>query len=216
MERRLETELIAKGAEANLYLTEWYGQKVVLKRRVKKSYRLDVLDQKTRRFRTIHEAQLIHDAKVMGIPTPTIFTVDLADFTIVMEYISGSRLKETIDYMSKDSRSTICRIVGRQVGILHSGNIIHGDLTTSNMILRGNKVYFIDFGLSMYSSSTEDRGVDLHLMRRAFNSTHHRYVDEYFNSVVAGYRDKVEDDESNDVIRKVREIEKRGRYFAER
>ena len=45
------------------------------------------------------------------------------------------------------------------------------------MIIKENKIYFIDFGLSFFSSRIEDRAVDLHLVKEALQSTHHEYYE---------------------------------------
>jgi TP53 regulating kinase-like protein len=216
MERKWNMRLIKKGAEANLYLSELNGKAILVKRRVKKRYRLKELDKRIRLYRTIHEAQLIHDAKKAGVPTPIIYTVDVYAFTIIMEFIVGERLKELFYKASREDRGKYSRLIGVQVASLHTQNIIHGDLTTSNMIKTyDGKLYFIDFGLGFYSTSIEDKGVDLHLLKRALNSTHHRIADECFREALEGYR-SILGDETDGTTRKIREIERRGRYFAER
>ena len=210
-------DLIRKGAEANLYLGEWYGRKVIVKKRVEKAYRVEPLDKKIRAYRTVHEAQIIHEARKSGVPTPTICLIDISDFTIVMEYIEGIRLRDSLNNFSSEERLRACRSVGNLIGRLHERSIIHGDLTTSNMIRTSDeKIFFIDFGLSLYSIEVEDRGVDLHLVKRALNSTHYKYVDQCFGAVIEGYRAEVGDEKTESVLKKVREIEKRGRYFPER
>lgn len=209
--------LLRKGAEANLYLEDWHGYKVVKKRRVCKTYRLKVLDVKLRSYRTIHEAQIVHEAKRSGVPTPTIYLVDPKEYTIIMEYVPGKRLKEALEEASSDSRDRLCQISGSQIAMLHQQNIIHGDLTTSNMILTDeDKIFFIDFGLSYYSIELEDFGVDLHLMKRALNSTHYLHADRCFEHVVQGYSRVAGGKRTKDVVQKIREIERRGRYFAGR
>ena len=209
--------LIRKGAEANLYSGEWYGRKVIVKKRVEKKYRVEPLDKKIRAYRTVHEGQIMHEARKAGVPTPTIYLIDLSDFTIVMEYIEGIRLRDSLNDFSSEKRARACRNVGNLIGRLHERSIIHGDLTTSNMIQTSDeKVFFIDFGLSLYSTEVEDRGVDLHLVRRALNSTHYKYVDLCFSAVIEGYESEVGEKKTERVLTKVREIEKRGRYFAER
>jgi TP53 regulating kinase-like protein len=210
-------DLIRKGAEANLYLGEWYGKKVIVKKRVEKAYRVEPLDKKIRAYRTVHEAQIMHEARKSGVPTPTIYLIDISDFTIVMEYIEGIRLRDSLNNFSSEERLRACRNVGNLIGRLHERSIIHGDLTTSNMIQTSDeKIFFIDFGLSLYSIEVEDRGVDLHLVKRALNSTHYKYVDQCFSAVIEAYRAKVGDKKTDSVLKKVREIEKRGRYFPER
>jgi TP53 regulating kinase-like protein len=103
------------------------------------------------------------------------------------------------------------------IGRLHKHGIIHGDLTTSNMILTPyGKVVFVDFGLSERSKEVESKGVDLHLMKRALQSTHYKFAKECFEAVMKGYGKVVGDEEVEKVSEKIREIEKRGRYISDR
>lgn len=209
--------LIKKGAEADLYLEEWHGRMAIMKRRLAKAYRLPQLDSKIRTQRTLHEPLLIHRAKEAGVPTPTVYMVDLSDSNIIMEYIEGKQVKQVLDIMPKKEKLRVCSNIGALIGRLHKSGIIHGDLTTSNMILTcSGKIYFIDFGLGEYSDESEVRGVDLHLMKRAFQSTHHRNAEECFEAVLKGYTEQTGKDSATKVIEKIREIEKRGRYVAER
>jgi len=209
--------LIKKGAEASLFLEDWHGQKVILKRRLPKEYRLEKLDDEIRFQRTAHEPQIIHKAKEAGVSTPTIFMVNMADATIIMEFVEGEQVKQILNNFAEERRLQLCRHIGNLIGRLHSQGIIHGDLTTSNMILtpRG-RVVFVDFGLSEISRELEVRGVDLHLMKRAFQSTHYKYAKECFEAAMEGYAEVVGDSVAKDVLDKVREIEKRGRYVSER
>lgn len=55
---------------------------------------------------------------------------------------------------------------------IDNSGVIHGDLTTSNMIYKDDQIYLIDFGLSYVKTSIEDRAVDLYVLERAFISTH--------------------------------------------
>ena len=209
--------LIKKGAEASLYLEEWHNRKVVMKRRLPKRYRIPELDNMIRSQRTIHEPHIIHKAKEAGVPTPTIFMVDVADANIVMEFVEGKQVKEVLDAVSKDERLSLCMLIGKMIGRLHKNGIIHGDLTTSNMILTPyGKVVFVDFGLSERSIELEPKGVDLHLMKRTLNSTHYKHAKECFKAVMSGYADAVGAEEAKKVTAKIREIEKRGRYVADR
>jgi len=75
--------LIKKGAEASLYLENWHNRKVIMKRRLPKKYRIPELDVMIRSQRTMHEPNLIHKAKEAGVPTPTIFMVDVAEANIL-------------------------------------------------------------------------------------------------------------------------------------
>jgi len=209
--------LIKKGAEANLYLEEWYGRRVIMKRRPPKAYRLSELDTAIRTQRTLHEPQLMHRAKEAGVPTPTILMVDVIDTNIIMEYVNGKQVKQILNDLSPSERLRLCRHIGVLIGRLHNSGIIHGDLTTSNMILTSaDKVFFVDFGLGEFSKELEIQGVDLHLMKRALQSTHYRYAKECFEAVSEGYAEVVGKENAKNVLEKVQEIEKRGRYIAER
>jgi TP53 regulating kinase-like protein len=209
--------LIKKGAEASLYLEEWHGRKVIMKRRLPKKYRIPELDLMIRSQRTIHEPHIIHNAKEAGVPTPTIFLVDLADANIIMEFVEGKQVKEVLDNVSKEERLSLCSLIGKLIGRLHKNGIIHGDLTTSNMILTPyGKVVFVDFGLSERSVELEPKGVDLHLMKRTLHSTHYKHAKESYKAVMEGYAESVGTEEAKKVTAKIREIEKRGRYVADR
>jgi len=217
MSGHLESRLIRMGAEANLYLAKWFGREVIVKERIQKSYRLGSLDYQIRHYRTVHEAQMIHEAKKAGVPTPVVYLIDEQKCRIFMEFLQGPRLKEALATMSTRERSSICHLVGGLIGRLHKNQLIHGDLTTSNMILTEERnVSFIDFGLSFHSSQTEDRGVDVHLVRRALNSTHFAYAEPCFKSVINGYRSQLGFKFTEIVLKRATEIERRGRYFAER
>jgi TP53 regulating kinase-like protein len=209
--------LIKKGAEASLYLAEWHGRRVVMKKRLPKEYRPSKLDEQIRIYRTVHEPQLMHEAKEAGVPTPTIFLVDVADATIIMEFIEGKQVKKVLSETSKSTRQSLCLRIGESVGRLHERGIIHGDLTTSNMILDPErKIFFVDFGLGEKTVELEARGVDLHLMKRALQSTHFRFAEECFEAVIRGYSRVLGVENAKSVLDNIREIERRGRYVVER
>merc|ERR1711860_458201 len=67
----------------------------------------------------------------------------------------------------------LARKIGRILGRLHSNNLIHGDLTTSNMLIENDgEITLIDFGLGYAEGSVEDKGVDIYVLERALVSTH--------------------------------------------
>jgi len=209
--------LIKKGAEASLYLADWHGKKVIMKKRLPKKYRLSELDEQIRTYRTIHEPQLMHEAKKAGVPTPTIFLVDVKYATSIMEFIKGKQIKQLLGNVSKNERQHLCIKIGKLIGELHKHGIIHGDLTTSNMIQNSEgKIFFVDFGLGEKTEELEIRGVDLHLMKRALQSIHFRFAEECFRAVMEGYSKVLDAETVKNVLDKIREIERRGRYIAER
>ncbi len=209
--------LLKKGAEASLFVADWHGRQVVFKKRFPKRYRPKKLDLTIRAFRTVHEPQLISEAKKAGVPTPTIFQVDVENSTIVMQFLEGKQVKQLLGEFTSHQRKAICVKLGKLVGRLHRNGIIHGDLTTSNMILDAEgKIFFVDFGLGEKNTELEARGVDLHLLKRALQSTHYQFAEESFQAVLKGYAVGVGDAEAKNVLAKVKEIERRGRYVDER
>jgi len=217
MGKLTESSVMKKGAEASLYLTEWHGQRVVVKCRVPKEYRPSALDQQIRTYRTVHEPQLMHEAKAAGVPTPLIWMVNVPEASIVMEFIEGPQIKQILNHVAKERRHEICVDVGELIGKLHSHGLVHGDLTTSNMILNPHgRIFFVDFGLGEKNSELEAQGVDLHLMKRALQSTHFLFWEDCFKWILSGYRCVVGGEATEKVYEKIREIERRGRYVEER
>ena len=187
----------ARGAEA--VVTESRGD--VIKRRLSKKYRNPSLDARLIAERTRAEARLISQARRYGVPTPLIR--DVTADSIVMERIDGPMLK--LD-LTRDHVHDAGRIVGR----LHTAGIIHGDLTTSNFIVRDGRCVLIDFGLSYISSEIESRGVDLHVFFQTLESTAPDHAD-LRKAFCEGYAETFE--ESKDVFERVEEIRLRGRYL---
>ena len=209
--------LLKKGAEASLFLADWHGRKVVIKERLPKRYRPAELDSKIRGYRTAHEPQLMHEAKKAGVPTPTIFLVDMKDASITMEFVEGKQVKQVLADVSRKERQELCVKIGGLIGKLHRHGVIHGDMTTSNMILNAEgKIFLVDFGLGEKNKELEARGVDLHLMKRALQSTHYRFAEECFKHVLKGYSAVLGGEEAEKVFGKIHEIERRGRYVDER
>jgi TP53 regulating kinase and related kinases len=211
------TKLLKKGAEASLFLAQWHGRKAIIKVRVPKRYRPEALDNKIRSYRTIHEPQLIHEAKAAGVATPLIYMVNVPDATIIMEYIEGQQVKQLLNAAGKHERHVLCMRIGESVAFLHKYGLIHGDLTTSNMILgEDGRIFFVDFGLGEKNIELEAQGVDLHLLKRALQSTHFDHWEECFQNVLSGYSSILGLEVAEKVYEKIREIEKRGRYVEER
>ncbi|MCX6817644.1 MAG: KEOPS complex kinase/ATPase Bud32 [Candidatus Aenigmarchaeota archaeon] len=199
-------KIIQRGAEAILYLRD--GE--LVKERVAKGYRIPQIDVKIRKQRTRAEAKLMERARASNVSVPRVRTED--DFRLVMEYVKGTKLKDALNSMDAEARRKTCEEVGALVAGLHIAGIIHGDLTTSNMILSGSdgRVYLIDFGLGKFSLSAEDRAVDLFLLYEALKSTHFAVLDECWESVLAAYADCFT--ASKDVLARMETIKKRRRY----
>ena len=204
-------KLFRKGAEACLYRGEWFGRQAVIKVRHPRKYRHPSLDYKLRVTRTAREAQIISGAKKAEVRAPLLFEIDFPQTTLIMQYIEGMLLRDIISDMPQETLVSLFSNVGTAIGRLHNIGIVHGDLTTSNMIYTPNRqIYFIDFGLASFSSETENRGVDLLLAKRTLSSTHPIVFDICFEALITSYRETVPS--GREVIAKIAEIERRGRY----
>jgi len=204
-----------RGAEADLSLTTIGPWKVVVKCRVRKDYRNPILDERIRHDRTISEASVIHEAKTAGARVPSIVGVDIENNAIVMTHLAGTVARECLDDMGKSEAQKLLRSIGEQIGLLHTTGIVHGDLTTSNVIVSPSGAPFIvDFGMSRRSVEPEDRGVDLHLLQRSIIASHRQNPSSMMNSMIRGYEETTGKKIASSTWRKAREIARRGRYFA--
>ena len=200
--------LLKRGAEAELRRTTYLGREAVEKSRVPKGYRLPALDEELRRARIRTEARLMGDARRAGVPVPILYDIDLLENRLVMEFVDGPTAKAVLDKGGKPAME-VCRRIGETIARLHAADIVHGDLTTSNMILQGGRLVMIDFSLGERTRSVESRGVDLRLLKEALTSAHARGP-EYFEAVARAYRRRYP--KAAEVLAKVTEIEERGRY----
>ena len=194
----LPDDLIAKGAESNIIKSSYMGKDAVLKMRIPKNYRISEIDNKIRKSRCKLEAKLLSDAKRVGVRTPILYDVNLSEKSILMEAIDGVMLKEVID---KD----LSYRVGCEIAKLHSADIIHGDITSSNIMLLNDDLVFLDFGLGRYSDLDEDKAVDLLVLKKSLQSIDYEKAVSYFDEVLEGYDD-------SKIVEKINDIEHRGRY----
>ena len=195
---KLDDNLIAKGAESNIVKSSYLGEKAVLKDRVSKNYRISQIDDKIRKARTKEEAKLLSDAKRAGVRTPVLYDIDLENKAILMEEIDGVMVKDVIN-------EELSFAMGEEISKLHSAGIIHGDITSSNIMLQDDRLVFIDFGLGRYSDLDEDKAVDLLVLKKSLQSIDYNLALKYFDAVLKGYaNDRVAD--------KISDIESRGRY----
>lgn len=210
----MKPKILQQGAEALILL----DKERVIKRRIKKSYRISELDETIRKLRTRSEARLLIKASKL-INIPEVIKVDEKNKEIVLEFINGKKLSDNLDKLNLSEQKSVCRTMGENIAQLHEADLIHGDLTTSNMILKKNKggvdkgklgsLYFIDFGLGFHSSKMEDKAVDLHLLKQALEARHFKNWEILFDEVLKGYSKY---NESKKVLERFRAVERRGRY----
>ncbi|KAJ2226507.1 TP53 regulating kinase [Coemansia sp. RSA 485] len=206
-----EQILLRQGAEARVYKTELSGQPVVAKQRFSKTYRHPDLDRKLTRGRMNQEARSLKRCLENNIHVPQVVRVDKESSTLYIQYIEGPTLKEWIQNNQNESKEKeFMQMVGRILYRMHANNIIHGDLTTSNILVDvEDKLVLIDFGLSQISQMAEDKAVDLYVLERAFISTHPN-SELLFASVLEAY--EAENPEvASAVLKRLEDVRQRGR-----
>ena len=196
--------LLKQGAEAKIF----FENNNIIKERISKSYRIKDIDLKLRLYRTRSEAKILNKCSAI-INVPKIIDVDEKNMKIKMEFIDGKLLRDLINNLNEKERKEIFFEIGNEISKLHDNDIIHQDLTTSNMVFLDNKIYFIDFGLSFISDRIEDKAVDLHLLKQVLNAKHYLYAEECFNCVLEGYK---KSNNYSKVIERFDKVERRGRY----
>lgn len=207
----MKETIIQQGAEA-IILKE--GEEII-KRRIKKSYRIQELDDKIRKQRTRTESKLLEKASKI-IPIPKIKKIDEKAMEIRMDFINGKKLSEELNFFPLTKQKKICVEIGKSIAKIHDNDIIHGDLTTSNIILKEkindesiSSIYFIDFGLGFNSQRIEDKSVDLHLIKQALEAKHFQNWETLFESIKEGYQNSKYYKET---LKQLEKVEKRGRY----
>ncbi|XP_070704553.1 EKC/KEOPS complex subunit TP53RK [Pempheris klunzingeri] len=213
-----KAELIKQGAEARVYRAEFLGKPTIVKERFTKRYRHPTLDEKLTHRRTVQEVRSILRCRRAGISAPVVYFVDYTSHCIFLEEIVGSSTVR--DHIASVQQSDSCKEpeleqlaerVGQILAKMHDDDVIHGDLTTSNMLLRRggeSDLVLIDFGLSYISALPEDKGVDLYVLEKAFLSTHPN-TEALFEKLLKSYT--ASSKRSPAVIKKLDEIRLRGR-----
>ena len=235
--------VITQGAEAVIFSTETHPyidrpylknrEKYIVKYRPSKPYRHPKIDASITKSRTSGEVKLMNRLRKLGIRAPALILADYIHGIIWMEYV-GEKLpdgeissfknylwyleREELDCVSKEVMNT-CIKVGWMMGQLHFNDLVHGDFTTSNIILQEGEPVVIDFGLSSQSGLVEDKAVDIYLLERAVNSTHSVYADQYNKWLLQGYKSFFTEAMSNkngqqkwrEIMKRLDEVRLRGR-----
>ncbi|MCJ7817796.1 MAG: Kae1-associated serine/threonine protein kinase [Candidatus Thorarchaeota archaeon] len=205
-------ELIARGAESVILKVERWNQYFVLKWRQSKPYLFTDIDAQLRKTRTSRECKMLSVARSLGVRTPAVYAVNLDSYTILMDYIDGTQFKQLVNTLTENQLKEFCLKFGQLIALLHKGDVVHGDPTTSNLIIDSkSQLWLVDFGLSEMNATVEMKGVDLHLIHRALETTHWDLQENMLQSTIKGYTDTLGDD-AKDILSRMEEIRERGRY----
>lgn len=201
--------VVCRGAEAHIIKCG----SVVVKARIHKSYRIPEIDRALVKQRTKHELKIL--AKLKDTPfVPALLeaTAEVCgaaaalgyslEDSIVMEYVGGSTLLAEVE--RKKDLGDLLQSLGVLVSSLHARDVVHGDLTLTNVIVsRDGSLRVVDFGLSFISTKDEDKAVDLYLLERAMAVA----GELRFGSVLEGYLRAG----SRNVVCRLDKVRKRGR-----
>ena len=197
-------KILSVGAEAVVYSEA--GR--IAKQRQPKKYRIKELDDRLRLHRMRREMKVMEALQQLGVPVPKIIDADEKIATITMQLIDGKKVR---DILNGSNYGTIAADIGKSIGTMHSNNIVHGDLTTSNMISdMGGKIHFIDFGFGLFSDKDEDKAVDLHLFRQALDSSHHKIAAAAFEVAIKSYKEANKSG-WKEVLKRLEKVDARGR-----
>lgn len=225
--------LITQGAEGRLYKTTYLLPSIpcALKYRPPKPWRHPILDQRLTRHRILSEARILSKCRRDGLRVPDVYALDEAAGWLMLEWVQGTPVRININQRLGDRTEGIeddeelkdlMRRIGAAVGKMHSIGIIHGDLTTSNMMLNPpagqtetdnvsgleGEIVIIDLGLASGGVHDEDRAVDLYVLERAFGSTHPR-AECIFGEVLDAYKQSFK--QAGVALKKLEEVRMRGR-----
>ncbi|KAG9233895.1 kinase-like protein [Amylocarpus encephaloides] len=238
-------ELITQGAEALLYRTTYLLPSMLcaLKYRPSKPYRHPILDARLTKHRILSEARVLVKCRREGVAVPAVYALDEREGWLMIEWVEGEVVRIKLNEWLKRRKEVDAQAerplledpalkdflgrVGTAVGKMHGIGIVHGDLTSSNLMLRlkeeavnpadeeesrnavlKGEVVLIDFGLASQSTADEDRAVDLYVLERAFGSTHPS-AEEAFAEVLAAYGKSFKG--ANIVLKKLEDVRMRGR-----
>ncbi|GLT74345.1 hypothetical protein SLA2020_461490 [Shorea laevis] len=207
--------LLKQGAEARVFESTFVGRRSIVKERFSKKYRHPSLDSKLTLKRLNAEARCMTKARRLGVSTPVLYAVDPVLHTLTFEYVEGPSVKDIflefgIHGVVQERLDDIATQIGDAIGKLHDGGLVHGDLTTSNMLIRNvsNQLVLIDFGLSFTSTLPEDKAVDLYVLERALVSMHSS-CGNVMDRILAAY--KKTSKQWSSTFNKLAQVRQRGR-----
>lgn len=220
-------ELISQGAEAKLWKIpagSLFDVPCIAKERFSKAYRHPTLDEKLTKQRCRAEAKILTKCAEKGVSVPTVLRTDAP--VLYLEYIDAPTVREylendlliALDDSATTSRSSqheklvqLATKFGQMVAELHNLGVVHGDLTTSNAMIRMPEfaLIVIDFGLAKNSFSMEERAVDLYVLERALSSTHPKLPDDFWVNLLNSY--KAVADKADATLSRLEEVQIRGR-----
>ena len=209
-------QCISQGAEARLWLIPNYlnNKNCIAKERFSKSYRHPTLDARLVKQRCKAEAKCITKCRRAGVPCPAIWGVHPP--VLFLEYVGDTTVRSHLERAAEHGNCSdvdyeaLATKMGSILAKIHNVGVVHGDLTTSNMMLRNGDLLLIDFGLARVSFNPEELAVDLYVLERALLSTHPELEEkEFLAQVLEKYKSDCK--KSDAVLHRLNQVRLRGR-----
>lgn len=194
-------KIMARGSEAVLY----ESGDTVIKDREKKRYRIEELDNSLRKSRTRSEFNILKRCSAEGLSVPKPIKVSEEGYKLYMERLDGKMLKNDFSLKSLEE-------VAVMAAKMHKKDIIHGDLTTSNVMIVKGRPYLIDFGLGFMSKKDEDKATDIFLVKEALKAKHTSVYAEAYEAFYKTYKREY-GKEFKGIESHLKDIERRRRYY---
>ena len=229
-EPQKDWRIISQGAEARIWKipanSSVSPHPSIAKERFSKSYRHPALDERLTKQRCRAEGRILTKClEKGGLDVPKVLRIEAA--VLYLEFIRGKTLRDTLEELMDQSDEETANDFATKMGVVvakvHNLGVVHGDLTTSNMMLRdpveeakesdseGDKnITLIDFGLAKNTDSAEERAVDLYVLERALLSTHPRLPQDFWNRVMKGYEDACTS-KTSATLNRLEQVRQRGR-----
>jgi TP53 regulating kinase-like protein len=233
-------ELLSQGAEARIWKIPNYDDKgttAIAKERFAKKYRHPVLDERLTKLRCRMEARMLEKCKKSGIDTAQVLRVESGTYpnpaVLYLEYIEGKTVRDYLedeilpelakdvsdDSMYPNILHNVAVAIGSTIAQFHNAGMIHGDLTTSNLMLRNDvlsdmetvSITLLDFGLAKNSPSSEERAVDLYVLERALESTHPTLPESFWSDLEKAYSNRINHSKQQDTLSRLEQVRQRGR-----
>lgn len=161
----------------------------LLKYRFPKTYRHHTLSTQLTASRTTAEARALVRCAKAGVNTPGILCLDEAQGILGLEIIQGKSVRELLgggaegdefeegkddpEEIQEEETAVVeekvalemMKLIGEQLAKMHQAHVIHGDLTTSNMMVRQKSGLHMEIVSIEKKKGKRERGVNLSLLR---------------------------------------------------
>ena len=201
------------GAEAQVIAGFWMGRAAVLKNRHPRAYRHPDLERRVVRSRMITEISVLKSLHQNGLPVPEVLGTLREGRILILERIQGTPLCEALEHAESVVATNLLNDLGRLLRLLHQNDVVHGDLTTHNVVLGPKGLSLIDFGLARRAPELEHLGLDLHVLKESLDARHPG-IEDSMRLCIEGYLGACTGHNPNgaSVIRRFESILSRVRY----